>query len=96
VTGHEARKAEIQEQEQAEIEFLTEQLVELVPQEDEGDFDDPAAHVKMPSKLSIYQMLRVMAGDASQYDEPRRPTYYPEDVGYGPFNFVGHRNTELA
>jgi hypothetical protein len=96
VTGHEARKAEIREREHAEIEFLTEQLVELVPQEDEGDFDDPAARVKMPSKLSIYQMLRVMAGDASQYDEPRRPTYYPEDAGYGPFNFVGNKNTELA
>lgn len=63
----EAAKADIRHREEAERAYLAKELGELIPWEDEGPYDDPAANVNLP-KMSARKMLRAVFGGTSTYD----------------------------
>lgn len=65
-------KAELRQREQAEKEYLARQMTELIPQEDDGDFDDPTARFFLP-KTSIRKMIRPLLEGVSEYDESVDP-----------------------
>lgn len=64
----EAAKANIRHREEAEREYLAKELSELIPWEDEGPYDDPAANVNLPKKMSLRKMLRAVFGGPTTYD----------------------------
>lgn len=66
-------KIELRRREEAEKLYLARQMTELIPIEDDGDYDDPAAQIVLPKK-SIRTMYRALLQGVSEYDETIDPT----------------------
>lgn len=65
-------KIELRRREEAEKLYLARQMTELIPLEDDGDYDDPAAQIVLPKK-SIRKMYRALLQGVSEYDESIDP-----------------------